>query len=210
VNRKSPETERISTAMLLRDLGNSDAEPQIALGDILKRFHTRAFGVLTLMVLLPAFLPVPIGVGAIAGPLVSLTGLQMLIGLSAPWLPRAMRQRHIQRATIARFSVRMEGVLRRLERACRPRLVALTSHTAAHVFTGLQLVLLGILLALPIPLTNYPFGLLLLLYAIALIEHDGVLLLIAWILGCTTIVASALLSSEVLVLVQKTLDWASG
>lgn len=210
MNRKSPETERISTAMLLRDLGHSDAEPQITLGDILKRFHTRAFGVLTLIVLLPAFLPVPIGVGAIAGPLISLTGLQMLIGLPAPWLPRAMRQRNIQRATIARFSVRMEGVLRRLERACRPRLVALTSHTAAHVFSGLQLVLLGILLALPIPLTNYPFGLLLMLYAIALIEHDGVLLLIAWALGCTTIVASALLSSEVLVLVQKTLDWATG
>lgn len=198
--------------MLLRDLGrtDADAEPHITLGDILQRFHTRAFGVLTLIMLLPAFLPVPIGVGAIAGPLVSLTGLQMLIGLSAPWLPRAMRQRNIQRATIARFSARMEGVLRRLERACRPRLVALTSHTAAHVFTGLQLVLLGVLLALPIPLTNYPFGLLLMLYAIALIEHDGVLLLIAWALGCATIVASALLSSEVLALVQKTLNWAFG
>ncbi|MEZ5544577.1 MAG: exopolysaccharide biosynthesis protein [Lysobacteraceae bacterium] len=198
-----PETARISTATLLRELGRADAEPTITLGDILKRFHTRAFGVLTLIVLLPAFLPVPVGVGAISGPLVALTGLQMLIGLPAPWLPRAMRQRSIQRATIVRFAKRMHGVLHRLERACRPRLIALTSHTAAHVFTGLQLVLLGLLLSLPIPFTNYPFGILLMLYAIAMIEHDGVLLLIAWVLGCATIVASVLLSSEVLAIVQK-------
>ncbi len=202
-----PEAARISTAMLLRELGRADAEPHIALGDILQRFHTRAFGVLTLIVLLPAFLPLPVGVGAIAGPLVSLTGLQMLIGLPAPWLPRSLRRRSLQRATIARFAARMHGVLHRLERACRPRLTALTSHIAAHVFTGLQLLLLGILLALPIPLTNYPFGLLLMLYAIALIEHDGVLLLIAWALGCATIVASALLSGEVLALAQKALEW---
>ena len=201
-----PETARISTATLLRELGRADAEPTITLGDILKSFHTRAFGVLTLIVLLPAFLPVPVGVGAISGPLVALTGLQMLIGLPAPWLPRAMRQRSIQRATIVRFAKRMHGVLHRLERACRPRLIALTSHTAAHVFTGLQLVLLGLLLSLPIPFTNYPFGILLMLYAIAMIEHDGVLLLIAWVLGCATIVASVLLSSEVLAIVQKLID----
>ena len=36
--------------------------------------------------------------------------------------------------------------------------------------------MLGILLCLPIPLTNYPFGLILLAYSFALIERDGALM----------------------------------
>ena len=44
---------------------------------------------------------------------------------------------------------------------------AVIDHPAATMFTGLLLVLLGILLALPIPLTNYLFGLLLLAFALA-------------------------------------------
>ena len=56
--------------------------------------------------------------------------------------------------------------------------------------------LLGVLLALPIPLTNYPFGLLLLAYAIALIERDGRLLVVVWVLGVAEIVTVALFSSQ--------------
>ena len=69
----------------------------------------------------------------------------------------------------------------------RPRLTAITDHDAATVFTGLQLVLLGILLALPIPFTNYLFAGLLLVYALALLERDGVLMLIAWAAGIIAI-----------------------
>jgi hypothetical protein len=73
------------------------------------------------------------------------------------------------------------------------------------LLTGLQLALLGFLLSLPIPFTNYPFGIILLLYAIALIERDGRLLIIGWVLGIGAIVASALLSSEVVDIIAKLL-----
>ena len=62
----------------------------------------------------------------------------------------------------------------------------------ARVFGGLLLAVLGGLLALPLPLTNYPFGLLLVLWAIALIERDGRLLALAWGLGVTEIAIVAL------------------
>jgi hypothetical protein len=47
--------------------------------------------------------------------------------------------------------------------------------------------LLGMLLSLPLPLTNYPFGLVLLAFAFALIERDGRLMLVAWALGLAEI-----------------------
>jgi hypothetical protein len=73
----------------------------------------------------------------------------------------------------------------------------------ATLFTGAQLVLLGVLLALPIPLTNYPFGLLLVLYALALVERDGLLQLVAWTLGLATLTASVFLSTEVVDLLAR-------
>lgn len=67
---------------------------------------------------------------------------------------------------------------------------------AAHVVTGLLLIVLGLLLALPIPLTNYPFGIILVVFAVALIERDGKAMLLAWALGLAELVAVALFFEE--------------
>lgn len=191
------------TSQILADLARSGDSDTVTIGEILAHVHTRAYGVLLILVLLPAFLPLPVGAGAVSGPLVSLIGLQMLLTLRQPWLPQRAQRRQIRRTTLTRFAQRMHRFLGGLERTCKPRMAWLTQSTFAHLFTGAQLLLLGILLSLPIPLTNYPFGLLLLFYAITLIERDGALLLLAWTLGCATIVTSVLLSSEVVELVQR-------
>jgi hypothetical protein len=44
-------------------------------------------------------------------------------------------------------------------------------------------VLLGLLLALPIPLTNYPFGLIILAFSLGYIERDGILLGLGCLFG---------------------------
>ena len=70
-------------------------------------------------------------------------------------------------------------------------------HPVAHFFNGLMLIALGVLLALPLPLTNVPFGLLLLAYAMALIERDGRLMLVAWALGLVEIGVIAGFSEQI-------------
>ena len=93
-------------------------------------------------------------------------------------------------------------MLRWLERVSKPRLPQLLDHTWAFVLTGLLLVLLGLLLSLPVPFTNYPLGIILLLYCVGLIERDGALLLTGWILGVAAIAASVLLSNQVVDLIR--------
>lgn len=190
-----------STSRILRALAAADSDP--SLGAILAAFGRRAFGAALLLAVMPAFLPLPFGVGAISGPLVSLLGLQMLFGRRQPWLPQRWRDKAIPRTRLEGFNAKLGRMLERIERLCRPRMNGLATHLWATLFTGAQLVLLGILLALPIPLTNYPFGLLLVLYALALVERDGLLQVIAWTLGLGTIIASAFLSTEVIELLQK-------
>ena len=63
--------------------------------------------------------------------------------------------------------------------------------------TGLLVMLNGLLLSLPIPFTNYPFGILMLFFSMAIIERDGVMMLAAWILGVAAVVAAVLLSEQV-------------
>lgn len=191
------------TSEILAELAHSGEGDTVTIGAILSHFRTRAYGVLLMLALLPAFIPLPVGAGALSGPLVSLIGFQMVLTLRQPWLPQRARDRNIRRTTLTLFAKRMRRLLGSLERACKPRLAWLTRHTFAHVFTGVQLIFLGILLALPIPLTNYPFGLLLLFYAITIVERDGALLVVAWMLGCGAIVGSAFLSTEVMELVQR-------
>jgi hypothetical protein len=193
----------LRTSSLIAAMGNAEAGATVSFDDLLDGFRQRAFGALLLVVLLPTFIPVPVGIGAITGPVLALIGLQMLLLQPHPWLPRWMGRRTLKRATIKRFGDRFRRLLGWLERVCKPRLATLIEHRAANAFTGLQLVVLGALLALPIPFTNYPFGIILLAYCIALIERDGVVMLIAWTFGLGAIVASALLSGEVVALVGK-------
>ena len=172
-----------------------DPDEVLPLRDLLAGLGRRAFGMLLLIATLPAFIPIPIG-GAISGPLVVLIGVQLLLGTRRPWLPGFLARRGPHRHALKRFDAKISPWLARLEKLVRPRLRQLLHRRAAVMFTGLLLVLLGLLLSLPIPLTNYLFGGLLLLYAFALLERDGALLLVAWGAGAIAIAVFGVLSGK--------------
>ena len=90
----------------------------------------------------------------------------------------------------------------RLEHLVRPRLRPLAGSRLANAFTGLLLIGLGVLLALPLPMTNYVFAGTLLLFALALLERDGALLLALWVVAGAGLVATGLLSEELATLVH--------
>jgi hypothetical protein len=180
---------------LLDGFRAGDPEEVLSLEMLVGGLGRRAFGMLLFIAILPAFIPIPVG-GAISGPLVVLIGLQMLVGLRRPWLPKAISRRGPRRATLVRFDDRISPWLARLERLVRPRLQHVLRHPLAAVYTGLLLVFLGLLLSLPIPLTNYLFGILLLLFAFAMLERDGMLMLAAWVGGTITVAVFGVLSGE--------------
>src|SRR4249919_56847 len=187
--RKPKGPPPITTRGLVDELATGDPNEELSLGDLLDRFSERSFGLFLLMVLLPTFIPIPVGVGAISGGLASLIGLQFLVRLEHPWMPRFVANYKIHRYRIIGFRDRMGKWLGRLERLTNPPYTGMFTHWAAHAFTGLLLVVLGILLCLPIPLTNFPFGFILLAYSFALIERDGALMLLAWAVGVIETVA---------------------
>lgn len=192
------------TRALLDAYAVGDPDELLRLRDLLTGLGRRAFGMLLFIATLPSFIPIPIG-GAISGPLTVLIGAQLLIGMRRPWLPKFLAERGPHRHALARFDRRISPWLGRLEKLVRPRLAVLLDHRAANVLTGLLVVLLGLLLALPIPLTNYILGGLMLLFALALLERDGALMAVAWVAGAIAIAVFGVLSGN---LAAVAAEWA--
>ena len=191
VRRKHREA---GTRVLLDAMLEGDHAQDLRFADLLAGLGRRAFGMMLFVASLPAFIPVPGVAGAISGPLCALVGLQLLVGLRRPWLPDFIARRGPKRASLVKFDNMLSPWLARLERLVRPRMTQVLDHRVAAMFTGLLLSVLGLLLALPIPFTNYLFGALMVAFALALLERDGALMLLCWLTGIITIVVFGVLS----------------
>jgi hypothetical protein len=187
-----------TTRQLLDDFALGNPDDLLPLGQLLSGFGPSAFGMLLFLAVLPAFIPIPGVGGAIGGPLVVLVGMQLLLGLAKLWLPGFLARRGPHRRLLVTFRSLLSPWLGRLEKLVRPRMHGVLDHRLALSFTGLLLVLLGILLALPIPFTNYLFGVLLLMFALALLERDGALMLVAWAGGGIAVVVFGFLSGHLI------------
>ena len=189
-------------ARLLRSFAQGDPEEVLALDRLLYGLGRSAFGMFLVGSVLPGFVPIPGFAGVVSGPLVALIGLQLIVGLRKPWVPAFIGRRGPRRSTMARFCDRISPAMARLEHLVRPRLRALTRSRMANAYTGVLLICLGLLLALPLPMTNFVFAGTLLLFALALMERDGALMLVLWTLSTAGLVATGLLSEELARLVH--------
>ncbi|UPG86588.1 exopolysaccharide biosynthesis protein [Luteibacter aegosomatis] len=193
----SHEPREDKTAALLRAAALAAPGERITVDELLEPLKRRAFGFLLLLLAIPNFIPVPLGIGGIMGVLVVALGLEMLVGLEHPWVPGFLKRRTMSRDGLLRFLDRIEPMTRRLEKVCKPRLQRLTRSPFTFV-SGAIMILVGLLLALPIPFTNYVFGAMLIVFAFALVERDGGLLIAVWLTTVAMVVASATFSHALL------------
>ena len=192
------------TRTLLEQLAQGDPREVVQAGDLMTGLGRRAFGVLLLLAIPPSFIP---GVaGIISSPIILLVGLQLIAGMRRPWLPRFLASRGPHRSVLVRFNHWFSSWLARLEKLVRPRLAWVLDHRLASAVSGVLLILLGLLLGLPIPLTNGLFGGLLLLFALALLERDGALMLVAWAAGAASIAVFGVLSGNLALMAARWLD----
>ncbi|WP_372383377.1 exopolysaccharide biosynthesis protein [Xanthomonas sp. NCPPB 1068] len=187
---------------LLAAFSDGDPEHVLRVREILADLQQSAFGVFLFLAILPSFIPIPGVAGGISGPLTVLIGLQMMCCLRKPWVPGFIGDRGPKRRTSQRFVAKLAPTLQRLDRLLRPRLHGVLDRMPAQVFTGALLVLVGVLLTLPIPFTNYVFGLILLLFALALLERDGALMLAGWAAALISIAVFGVTSDQLVDLIR--------
>lgn len=201
----SPGQHRRTINALLRETIDAHEGDDIPLDALLMPLRTRAFGVVLLVLAIPNFIPAPIGIGGVMGVLTFVLGLQMLCGLEHPLMPSRLRRKALSRARMDNFLERTAKVMSWLERGCKPRLVFVMQRPWSSL-SGLALMILGLLLSLPVPFTNYPFGAILLAFAFALIEHDGALLIALWLLALVLLILSLVFSTVLVEQMQHVLQ----
>jgi hypothetical protein len=173
---------RKKLSAILTEIAEDETLTRVSVGELLRRMHGRAIAALMLIFAFPNVLPSPPGTSGVLGlPLVYLTS-QMTLG-RLPWLPAFIANRSMDREDFATLVARVAPVLARAERLLRPRLPILVSSGAERVIGGICL-LLSVIVLLPIPFGNMLPALAICIFALGVLERDGV-----WIL--TGLVAAA-------------------
>jgi len=148
------------------------------IGELVDLHGDRGFGLLLLVLALPAALPIPApGYATPFGVLMVSLGFQMLQGRPSPWVPEFAARRTISYKMLA-FSVRNGRVpLRVAELLVRPRLGRLARNRRFLAGIGLTVMLMAGFMSLPIPLTNTAPSFVIFVLAAGMLEEDGLLLL---------------------------------
>ena len=162
-------SQRLS--QVLRDL-ETGLGPRIALGDLVLGLRDRSFAPLMVLFAIPnVFLYIP-GSSVFTGLPLMMVAVQLVLGRSSVWLPKALSDRSVDRAVFARIVRHSLPWVERIERMARPRLWPGATDTVDRVI-GLACFLMALLLFLPIPFANGVPALAIIALGLALSERDG-------------------------------------
>ena len=158
----------------------------VTLGWLMGHLGRRSFGIILLLLGLLACLP---GVSAVAGVLIAIPAYQMIIARTGPVFPRVFASPAFKKRRLAAILSWAVPALRFLERFIRPRWH--TPFEATKRVVGAAVLLVGALLFVPIPLSNVPPALTIVLLAFAYMEEDGLLLCATLLVILTLLLVAA-------------------
>ena len=187
-------------SQVLRSLGEGE-EARLSVNDIVRAFGERAFGALMLCVGLINLIPWPPGGTTITGaPLLFITA-QLAIGHERLWLPRRLLTASFDRSNFRSGLKRVLPALEKVERITKPRFRWAVGGIGERLI-GLVCLLLTCILVLPIPGGNLLPALIIVVFAVGLVQRDGIVVLLGW-LGVGLFVGAAIwLGGEVWDLIQ--------
>lgn len=173
---------------LLRQLEHLSREQgRITLAEILEAAGQRSFAPLLLIAGLILFSPlsgIP-GVPSLMGLLVLLASLQLLFLREHLWLPDWLLRRSISEKKFSRIVQWLHKPASTIDQWIRPRLSVFVYRTGSYV---IAILCTGIALALPlmevVPFSASIAGLALAAFGLALVAHDGLLVIFAFIVTC--------------------------
>lgn len=172
------------TSIVLAGLGRGRTDSSVVtVREIVESLGERGFALLVALLGLPNSIPMVPPIPLVCGFLLLFVALQMVVGRHAPWLPRSLLEKGIQRDHVERTLARVKPWVEWLERFSTPRLAFLETQLAERL-VGLVLVVLavGLVFAPPI-IGQIPLGLAVCLIGFGMVERDGVVVIAGTIVG---------------------------
>jgi len=141
------------------------------------------------------------GASIIVGLLIAWPAIQLMLGHDAARLPRSMARREVAVVRLERVIAAVAPRLARVERLIRPGWPMVFE--AARRLVGLAMLLVGLTLVSPVPMSQVVPALVIMLLALAYLEEDGLALLLALFAAlCSLATTGAMVWGAV-----ETIDW---
>jgi hypothetical protein len=173
---------RLRFSQEIKSLLQRLSEQSLTLGDVLTETSERGFSLVIALLVLPFLFPMPPGLTGPFGAACLLLSLQMLFGRRSPWLPKKIANYQFPRPFAQVILQNLRRVTSLLETITRPRLTKIASHDFVWRFNGFCISWLTVLLMSPVPFTNPIPTIGILLFAVASIESDGLLICICYVM----------------------------
>lgn len=143
--------------------------------------------ILTVPFLVPFTIP---GVSTVFGALIMLISIGIILN-RVPWLPGFLMKRSIKTEGLIRVFEGSAKIFGRVERIVRPRWSAFSANKAVNRFNGIMLFIAGFLLILPLtwlPGSNLFPGYAILFLAAGILQRDGLLIVLGYVLNIATVI----------------------
>ena len=169
---------------VLRRLGQGPEHERATVGELIGKLDERSHALVLLLLAAPNLTPGPSmpGFSTIFGVPLGFVAFEMILGCRALRLPRFMERISIRRRYITGFILKLEPLLRRIERVLKPRGPAFGSPAATRGL-GVACLVLAVLLSLPIPVFSLLPALALVIVALGLLARDGLAVICGLSLG---------------------------
>lgn len=171
---------RLSVA--LEELAANPPVESLHFRDLFEKLTGRGHAALLVVLSIPFCLPIPLpGLSVIFGVVLTFVGLRISFG-HRPWLPGWLLNRPLRRDTLHGLARGLARFERRTSKMIRPRLVMLCRDPRIHLVNGIVVALMGVLLALPLPIpfTNVPAAIPVLLMGLGMLEDDGLFVILGY------------------------------
>jgi hypothetical protein len=155
---------------------------QVTIGQIMEILADRGHGVMIFLLSAPFLInPIP-GLSTAFGAAIGILGLCVVFG-AKPWLPKFIARRTLSNEKLTKLVHGVEWVLRKIERIAKPGRLGIFAHRSLRWLSGISLVSLAFILALPIPIpfNNVPPAIPLVILSFGMLERDGLLILLGHI-----------------------------
>ena len=186
-----------------------DTRPVLTVGQMLEQFDSRAFGAMLLVFGLLNCLPLPPGSSTLLSLPILLLAPQIALGREIPWLPRKLVEHPLKRDDLRGLFRKLTPIVRRMELFTRPRLDLLFGPVGERAI-GVVCTLLAMVLVLPIPLGNLAPGATVAVLALSLLQRDGLLALLGYLMAGVSVGLLVLSAGVVAAAVERLLHMISG
>lgn len=195
-----------SLSSTLREVADGLPEGQVSVRYLLSIIGEHSMLLLCIILTIPFLTPIPLpGVSTVFGAIIMLVAFGIILN-RVPWLPKVVLDRPIASQQLGAVMHSGANLSARIERWVKPRMLKLSGSTSVNRINGLLLLLGGTMLIMPlpfIPLSNMIPGYGILFLAIGMLQRDGYLILLGYLLNVATLVYFGLIALAVVLAGQS-------